>query len=141
MREEVIKENLKRYLGIKKWSYIMQVVIISAILYFGYTKSVLEQGTSIYSIIGVGIIAVVTLFYYLYKDSKLKRNIENKKLKAVVVKFSLEDVNNLFRRPRLKIRELNKSYEIIFGIDVNKFEGKKVTIVYDESTKMVLDIY
>jgi len=141
LREEVIKENLKRYLSIKKWSYILQVIIVAAILYFGYTKSILEQGTSMYSIVGVGIIAVSSLSFYIYKDAKLKKNIENKNLKAVVVNFAVKDVNQLFRRPRLKIQELNKSYEIIFGIEINQFDGKKVTIVYDEGTKMILDMY
>lgn len=141
MREEVIKANLERYLSIKKWSYILQVIIVAAILYFGYSKSVIEQGTSIYSIVGVGIIALSSLAFYIYKDTKLKKNIENKNLKAIVIKFSVEDVNQLFRRPRLKIQELNKSFEIIFGIEINQFDGKKVTIVYDESTKMILDIY
>lgn len=141
MREEVIKANLERYLSIKKWSYILQVIIVAAILYFGYSKSVIEQGTSIYSIVGVGVIALSSLIFYIYKDAKLKKNIEEKNLKAVVVKFSVEDVNQLFRRPRLKIQELNKSFEIIFGIEINQFDGKKVTIIYDESTKMILDIY
>ncbi|MGB3367486.1 MAG: hypothetical protein WBA54_08360 [Acidaminobacteraceae bacterium] len=141
MREEIIKENMERYLSIKKWSYILQVIVVAAILYFGYTKSVLEQGTSIYSIVGVGIIALLSLSFYIYKDIKLKKNIANKNLKAVVLKFETKDVNQLFRRPRLKIKELNKSYEILLGIEINKFDGKKVTVVYDDSTKMILDIY
>lgn len=141
MREEIIRANLKRYLSIKKWSYVMQVAIVTAILYFGYKNTVIPGDTSIYSIVGVGAIAILTLCYYIYKDLKLKKNIDNKKLKAVVVNFAIEDVNQLFRRPRLKIKEINKSLEIIFGIEINKFDGKKVTIVYDESTKMILDIY
>ena len=141
VREDIIKSNLARYLSIKKWSYALQIIIIGAILYFGYKKATVGQEISIYYIVGVGIIAFLSLALYVYKDLKLKKNIEEKKLSAIVISFSMENVNQLFRRPRLKIHELNKSYEIIFGIEIEKLEGKKVTVVYDEATKMILDIY
>lgn len=141
MREQIINQNLKNYLSIKRWAYIIQIVMISGILYFGYDKLVILQGNSIYSFIGLGLIAFGVLAYYISRDMQLAKNVREKKLKIINLRISLDDVNKLYRRPKLKIKELNKSFEIIFGIDIDVFEGKKVNVVYDEKTKMILDIY